>query len=84
MKEDEWVRVAAWVYDNFDLMSGVAFLPYEDNTYRQAPYEEITKEEYDEMVKNVPKNVDWEGFREEEDSTTASQELACVGGHCDL
>ncbi len=84
VKEDEWVRVAAWVYDNFDLMSGVAFLPYEDNTYRQAPYEEITKEEYDEMVKNVPKNVDWEGFREEEDSTTASQELACVGGHCDL
>ncbi len=84
VKDDEWVEVAAWVYENFDLMSGVAFLPYDEHTYRQAPYEEITEEEYDEMVKNVPKNVEWTKFREEDDSTTASQELACVGGHCEL
>lgn len=84
VKDDEWVAVAAWVYENFDLMSGVAFLPLDEHTYKQAPYEEITEEEYDEMVKNVPKNVVWTEFREEDDATTASQELACVGGHCEL
>jgi len=84
VKDDEWVDVAAWVYENFDLMSGVAFLPHDEHTYEQAPYEEITKEEYDELLKNVPKNVDWMSFNEETDATTASQELACTGGHCEL
>lgn len=84
VKDSEWVDVAAWVYANFDNISGISFLPYEEHTYRQAPYEEITEEQYNEMVENVPKNVDWEAFREETDTTTASQELACVGGHCEL
>lgn len=82
--EDEWLDVGAWVYKNFDIMSGISFLPREEHTYKQAPYEEITEEEYNAMVKDVPKNVDFTDFKEMDDTTTASQELACTGGHCDI
>ena len=85
VRESEWLEVAAWVYKNFDIMSGVSFLPHSDHIYKQAPYEECTKEKYDELVKAMPK-IDWSKFGEYEqgDNTTSSQELACTGGTCDL
>ena len=84
VKDEEWMEVAAFVYANFDIMSGVSFLPYEEHSYKQPPYEEITEEQYEEMSANVPKNIDWTLFKEEDDMTTASQELACVSGHCEI
>jgi ribonucleoside-diphosphate reductase alpha chain len=86
VKEDEWLRVGAWVYDNFDSIGGVSFLPSSDHTYKQAPYQEITKEEYESAVKNMPKNIDWTilSLYEKVDSTTGSQELSCVAGACEI
>jgi len=83
VREDEWMEVGAWVYKHFDIMSGVSFLPYDGGNYKQAPYQEITKEEYEEAVKKFPK-IDWESFAEEEDNTTSSQELACSGNSCEV
>jgi ribonucleoside-diphosphate reductase alpha chain len=85
VREDEWLEVGAWVYKHFDRMSGVSFFPYDDHVYPQAPYEPITKEEYEKMVQEMP-DMDlslWQ-FDEWEDNTTASQELACSGGACEL
>ena len=59
VKEDEWMSVGAWVYENFDYMSGVSFLPYSDHIYKQAPYQDCTEKEYNEFVKKMPKDVDW-------------------------
>lgn len=84
VKDDEWMEVGAWVYKHFDLMSGVSFLPYDDHTYVQAPYEEITKEEYHALAAKMPDTIDWSGLREDEDHTTASQELACTGDKCEV
>lgn len=85
VKEDEWMHVGAWVYENFDEMTGVSFLPYDGGTYRQAPYEEIAKDKYDEMVKTIPATIDWEGFSENDDLTEGAQNLACVGqGGCEI
>lgn len=85
VKEDEWVEVAAWCWANFDILSGVSFLPHSDHTYRQAPYEDCTEREYRGLLESVPK-VDWSLLSrfESEDHTTSSQELACVGGQCEL
>ncbi len=86
LHEDEWVRVGAWVYDNFDSIGGVSFLPASEHTYKQAPYQEITKEEYNEMVVKMPKHIEWQGLTmyETEDGTTGSQELSCVAGECEI
>lgn len=86
VKESEWVDVAAWVYENFDALSGVAFLPMDEHTYQQAPYQEITEEEYNNWVQKMPKDVDFSGLQlyEYEDTTVGSQELACVGGVCEI
>jgi len=86
VKEDEWLKVGSWVFDNFDHISGVSFLPYEEHTYKQAPYEEITKEEYEELLKKMPQNVDWSKLQdfEKEDTTVGSQEMACAGGFCEI
>ena len=86
VKEDEWIDVAAWVYKNFDYIGGVSFLPASEHTYKQAPYQEITKEEYDLAVKSMPNNIPWESLPlyELEDTTTGSQELACTAGACDI
>ena len=80
VKEDEWLDVAAWVYRNFDHIGGVSFLPASEHSYKQAPYQEITKEEYDEAVSKMPKNIPWSSLPlyELEDTTTGSQELACT------
>ena len=84
--EDEWLRVGAWVYDNFDSIGGVSFLPASEHTYKQAPYQEITKDEYEEWVKKSPSNIQWEmlSIYETEDGTTGTQELSCVAGVCEI
>jgi len=88
VKEHEWMKVGAWVYDNFEWMSGVSFLPFSDHVYQQAPYQDCTKEQYEEMAARMPKDVDWTDLRfyEKSDTTTGSQELACSGpgGSCDI
>ena len=86
VKEDEWVDVAAWVYENFDSISGISFLPFSEHVYRQAPYQDCTEEEYKEALKAMPKNVDWAELSkyESQDYTIASQELACTAGGCEV
>jgi ribonucleoside-triphosphate reductase (thioredoxin) len=87
IKDDEWMDVAAWVYKNFDSLSGVSFLPYDGGTYQQAPYQELSEEEYNKWVsEHPPVVVDWSLLREfeTEDHTTGSQELACSGGVCEV
>lgn len=86
VKEDEWLDVGAWVYKNFDVLSGVSFLPMDEHTYKQAPYQEITEAEYDEWMDRMPKSINWAdlSFYETSDHTSGSQELACVSGVCDI
>ncbi len=72
-----------WVWDNFDSVSGIAFLPRSNHTYEQAPYEEITEEKYTELVGAMPA-IDWSAFKEEEDNTTGTQELNCTGDKCEI
>ena len=83
VKDHEWPEVGAWVYKHFDEMSGVSFLPFSGHTYQQAPYEDITEEQYNELIKTTYE-VNWEDFKEEEDNTTGAQELACVSGSCEV
>ena len=85
VKEHEWMNVGSWVYDNFDMMSGVSFLPMSDHTYRQAPYQDCTKQEYLDLQKKMPE-VDWSKLSEYEnaDMTSGSQELACAAGACEI
>jgi ribonucleoside-diphosphate reductase alpha chain len=84
--DDEFLQVSQWIWENFDLCSGVSLLPYSDHVYQQAPYEDIDSDKYKELLASMPKGVDWEdlGDFEQEDNTTGSQELACVGGACEL
>jgi ribonucleoside-diphosphate reductase alpha chain len=84
--EDEWLRVGAWVFDNFDSIGGISFLPASEHTYKQAPYQEISKDEYEEWVKKSPSNIQWEmlSLYEKEDGTTGTQELSCVAGECEI
>ena len=87
VKENEWIEVGAWCWKNFDHLSGVSFLPYSDHIFKQAPYQEISKEEYARVKKTMPKKaIDWSRLKdfEKEDNTTGSQELACTGGVCEL
>src|ERR1039458_7921728 len=82
--DEEWMKVGSWVYENIDSLSGVSFLPRDNGTYRQAPYEEITKEKYEEMVANNKVAIDWTLFKENEDNTTSTKELNCQAGVCEL
>lgn len=82
--ENEWMEVGAWVYKNIDSLSGVSFLPRDTGTYRQAPYEEITKEQYEELLKEQNVNVDWTQFKEQTDNTESAKTLACVAGVCEI
>jgi ribonucleoside-diphosphate reductase alpha chain len=86
VEEHEWPRVGAWVYDKFDELSGISFLPYDGGTYRQAPYEEVSESVYTDALKNMPKDIDWTGLSayEKEDTTEGTQTLACVAGYCEL
>ena len=82
--EDEFLDVGAWVYKNLNIISGISFLPRDNGTYRQAPYEEINKEQYEELLRKIPSNVDWTNFIEDTDQTTSAKELACSAGVCEL
>ena len=84
VKDDEWMDVGAWVWKYFDEISGISFLPHSDHSYVQAPYQECTKEEYQDLLKKTPKDVDWLSFKEEEDNTEGSQTLACTGNACEI
>jgi ribonucleoside-diphosphate reductase alpha chain len=86
VKEHEWMRVGAWVYDNFDEVSGISFLPFSEHTYKQAPYQDIEEEEYDILTKAMPTAIDWSRLQEfeKEDTTTGSKELACAAGVCEM
>jgi ribonucleoside-triphosphate reductase (thioredoxin) len=83
VKEHEWFDVGAWVYRNFDDIGGVSFLPHTDHVYKQAPYQEITKEQYEEAVKKMPV-IKWDEFIEKEDNVDGVQELACSSGVCEI
>jgi ribonucleoside-diphosphate reductase alpha chain len=84
--EDEWLPVADWCYRNFDLLSGVSFLPFDPTEYPQAPYQTLTEEEYNEWLKKMPDQIDWTRLSEyeKEDNTTGSFELACSAGLCEI
>ena len=86
VKEEEWIDVGAWVYKNFDLMSGVSFLPYSEHTYKQAPYQDCDEKDYEKLLKKMPVNVDWAKLSDYEssDMTVGSQELACSSGSCEI
>jgi ribonucleoside-diphosphate reductase alpha chain len=84
--ENSWAEVAAWIWENWDIVNGISFLPSADegHIYEQAPYEDITSDQYKEMKKAMPTNIDWKSIVEAMDTTTASQELACTGDSCDI
>lgn len=86
VKDEEFLEVGAWVYKNFDKVSGISFLPFDGGNYTQAPYEDIDKQRYDELTAAMPKSIDWSKLKdyEKEDGTTASQEFACVGDVCEI
>ena len=86
VKEHEWLDVGSWVYNHFDEVSGISFLPFSEHTYKQAPYQDCTKEEYETMLSQMPKGIDWTALSEyeKEDTTTGSRELACTAGVCEI
>ena len=83
VEEKDWPTVGAWVWEHFDELSGVSFLPYDGGTYRQAPYEECTEDEYNELKAKMP-TLDWDLFLEETDNVEGAQMLACVSGVCEI
>jgi len=84
--DDEFLEVAQWIWKNFDMCSGISLLPYSDHVYQQAPYEDATDEMFEELVGKMPADIDWDDLSnyEMEDNTIGSQELACVGGACEI
>ena len=86
VRDSEWMAVGAFVYEYFDEMSGVSFLPHSDHTYQQAPYQDCTKEEYQEMLSKMPAKIDWELLNEyeSEDNTVSMQTMACSGDSCEI
>ena len=83
VEEKDWPSVGAWTWDNFAEISGVSYLPYDGGTYRQAPYEECTEEEYSELKAKVP-SINWSAFTEVTDNVEGAQMLACVAGVCEI
>jgi ribonucleoside-triphosphate reductase len=86
VRDAEWMAVGAFVYEHFDEMSGVSFLPHSDHTYQQAPYQDCTKEEYEEMLSLMPESIDWSDLSnyENEDNTVSMQTMACSGDSCEI
>jgi ribonucleoside-triphosphate reductase len=86
VRDAEWMEVGAFVYKHFDEMSGVSFLPHTDHTYQQAPYQDCTKEEYEELLAKMPTSIAWSELTEyeSEDNTAGSQTMACTGDSCEL
>ena len=86
VKEDEWIDVASWVYENWDGVGGISFLPYDGGNYKQAPYQTIDSARYKSEALSLPDSIDWSRLSdfEKEDTTSGSQELACTAGSCEL
>jgi ribonucleoside-diphosphate reductase alpha chain len=86
VKDEEWMEVGAWVYKNFEICSGISFLPHSDHTYAQAPYQDITEEEYNDLKKQMPTKIDWSALSlyEKKDTTNSSQTLACTADGCEI
>jgi ribonucleoside-triphosphate reductase len=82
--EHEWPGVGAWVWEHFDEISGVSFLPYDGGTYRQAPYETVEKAVYEQALSTMPQSIDWDSFVEHDDNVEGAQTLACVAGVCEI
>ena len=86
VRENEWMEVGAFVYENFDEISGISFLPHSDHVYRQAPYQDCTKDEYEALLAKMPTSIDWQKLAnyEKEDNTKGSQTLACAADGCEI
>ncbi len=86
VRDSEWMHVGAFVYEHFDEMSGVSFLPHSDHTYQQAPYQDCTKEDYEVLLSSMPEKIDWSKLSdyEQEDNTVAMQTMACTGDVCEV
>lgn len=85
-KDEEFLEAGQWLYNNFDSVSGISFLPYSDHTYKQAPYQEVTEEAYQAALDQMPKNVNWSMLAtyEEDDNTSGTQTMACTGNSCEM
>ena len=83
VEEKDWPSVGAWTWENFSEISGVSYLPYDGGTYRQAPYEECTEEQYNELKTKIP-TINWSELKEETDNVEGVQTLACSAGSCDI
>ena len=86
VKEEEWMDVGSWVYEHFDEVSGISFLPFSEHTYKQAPYQDIDADEYSELQALMPRAIDWSALQEfeKEDTTSGGRELACTAGVCEV
>jgi len=86
VQENEWMEVGAYVHKNFSHMSGISFLPMSEHTYKQAPYQDSTRAEYESLLKKMPENIDWHTLSEyeEDDNTHGSQTLNCTGDVCEI
>lgn len=84
VREGEWLEVGAFVFKHFVDMSGVSFLPHSDHVYQQAPYQECSEKDYNDMIAKMPTKIDWSALKEETDTTAGSQSLACSGDSCEL
>jgi len=83
IKENEWGIVGEWMWDNKEHYNGLSVLPYSDHTYIQAPFEDCTKEKYEEMFKHLT-NIDLSNVVEMDDATDLKGEAACAGGACEV
>ena len=84
VNENEWPKVGAWTWENFDEITGVSYLPMDGGTYRQAPYESINEETYAAMLMEMPTSIDWETMKEVTDNVEGAQTLACTAGGCEI
>lgn len=86
VRDDEWIEVASWVYDNWEYVGGISFLPYDSGNYKQAPYQDISETDYKQWNAEMPNSIDWSWLSdyETEDMTIGSQSLACVAGNCEV
>lgn len=86
VRDSEWMKVGAWVYDNMDICSGISFLPHDDHIYQQAPYQDTDEEGYKALLKEMPTSIDWSALAlyEQEDNTSGSQTFACAAGACEI
>jgi ribonucleoside-diphosphate reductase alpha chain len=84
VNENEWPKVGAWTWENFDEITGVSYLPMDGGNYRQAPYESIDASTYTELLAKMPSEIDWETMTEKTDNVEGAQMLACVAGICEI